>query len=144
MTKLTCIIVLLAALPATARARDGLPTLQRTTLPDEQLWQLETELTGHRERNGAVLECTAAVLNDLLQQSGRMPTVEALVQVLTTPSSPGTPESAIKELLLPRADCICVSMDATFATITTPVRGGWVIEIYRDTAHGLGIHRLRH
>ena len=139
---LTTLSALIALCPV--RADDGLPTLQRALLPDEQLWQLETELTGHRERNGAVQECTAATLSELLQQAGRAATVEELVQVLTTPSTAGTPESTIKELLLPRADCIHVSMDATFAIIITPTRRGRIIDIYRDTAYGLSVHRLKH
>lgn len=142
MKKLTATILSLILLQP-VQADDGLPTLQRCQLPDEELWQLETELTGHRERNGAVLECTAAALRDLLQQAGRMSTVEELVQVLTTPSESGTPESAIKELLLPRADSIHVSMDSSVATITTPVSGGAVIDVFRDTAYGISIHRLK-
>ena len=62
------ILLCLAMLP-TAMADDGLPILQRSLLPDEQLWQLETELTGHRERTGAGHECPAAAL------SGRLPQV---------------------------------------------------------------------
>ena len=141
MKHLAAILLCLALLP-TAQADDGLPILQRDLLPDEQLWQLETELTGHRERNGAVHECTAAALSDLLQQAGLTATVEDLVQVLTSPSESGTPESAIKELLLPRADCIQVSMDATFALITTTVRGGKVLDIFRNSPYGLTVHRL--
>lgn len=136
---LFCLVFILPA-----RADDGLPILQRSQLADEELWQLEAELTGHRERNGAVLECTAGALRDLLQQAGRMPTVEELVLVLTTPSKSGTPESAIKELLLPRADSICVSMDGTFATISTPVLGGVMIDIFRDSAYGITVQRLKH
>ena len=79
---------------------------------------------------------------DLLQQAGLTATVEELVQVLTSPSESGTPESAIKELLLPRADCIQVSMDATFALITTRVRGGKVLDIFRNSPYGLTVHRL--
>lgn len=141
MKRFAAILLCLAMLP-TAMADDGLPILQRSLLPDEQLWQLETELTGHRERNGAVHECTAAALSDLLQQAGLTATVEDLVQVLTSPSESGTPESAIKELLLPRADCIQVSMDATFALITTRVRGGKVLDIFRNSPYGLTVHRL--
>lgn len=126
----------------TAAADDGLPTLLRSPLPDEERWALETELTGHREQNGAVLECLAAALQDLLQQAGRDTTVEQLVLVLTTPSSSGTPESTIKELLLPRASHIQVSNDATFAIITTPLKRGSALEIFCDTACGLTVHRL--
>lgn len=141
MKHLAVILLCLAMLP-TALADDGLPILQRDLLPDEQLWQLETELTGHRERNGAVHECTAAALSDLLRQAGLTATVEDLVLVLTSPSESGTPESAIKELLLPRADSIQVSMDATFALITTTVRGGKVLDIFRNSPYGLSVHRL--
>ncbi|MBR1982058.1 MAG: hypothetical protein IKA23_04835 [Akkermansia sp.] len=125
-----------------AAADDGLPTLQRAPLPDEERWALETELTGHQEQNGAVLECLAATLQNLLQQAGRAATVEQLVMVLTTPSSSGTPESTIKELLLPRASHIQVSNDATFALITTPLKRGFSLEIFCDTAYGLSAHRL--
>ena len=141
MKHLAAILLCLAMLPS-ALADDGLPILQRDLLPDEQLWQLETELTGHRERNGAVHECTAAALSDLLRQAGLTATVEDLVLVLTSPSESGTPESAIKELLLPRADSIQVSMDATFALITTTVRGGKVLDIFRNSPYGLSVHRL--
>ena len=141
MKYLAAILLCLAMLP-TALADDGLPILQRDLLPDEQLWQLETELTGHRERNGAVHECTAAALSDLLRQAGLTATVEDLVLVLTRPSESGTPESAIKALLLPRADSIQVSMDATFALITTTVRGGKVLDIFRNSPYGLSVHRL--
>ena len=141
MKHLAAILLCLAMLP-TALADDGLPILQRDLLPDEQLWQLETELTGHRERNGAVHECTAAALSDLLLQAGLTATVEDLVLVLTRPSESGTPESAIKELLLPRADSIQVSMEATFALRTTTVRGGKVLDIFRNSPYGLSVHRL--
>lgn len=144
MKQLSFIFLLILIALSPTQADDGLPVLRRMVLPDEQLWQLETELTGHRERNGAVLECTAAALRDLLEQSGRQATVEELVDILTTPSEANTPESTIKELILPRADSISVSMDASFAIIVTPVRGGSIIDIYRDTAYGLSVHRLKH
>jgi hypothetical protein len=35
-------------------------------------------------------------------------------------------------------------MDATFAIIITPTRRGRIIDIYRDTAYGLSVHRLKH
>lgn len=104
---------------------------------------METELMGQRERNGAVLECVAETLRDLLLQAGMEPTVESLVRVLTSPSESGTPESAIKELLMPRTQTIRVSLDATFAAIATPVRSGTALEIFRDTAHGLSVRRIR-
>lgn len=136
------ILLVFAGIPSLL-ADDGLPTLQRVTLDNETLWRLETELVGHRERNGAVLECMAAALSDLLQQAGHEATVEKLVQVLTTPSEHGTPESAIKELLLPRADIIQVSMDGSFAIIATQSRNGEALEIFRDTVYGLSVQRLR-
>ena len=139
MTKLFIPLLFLAA----AHADDGLPVLQRSTLPNEVMWELETELTGFRQNNGAVLECLQAALQDLLQQAGHEATVENLVHVLTRPSESGTPESAIKELLLPNTDAVLVSQDATFALIITPVRKGYLLDIFRDTAQGLTVQRLR-
>lgn len=136
------LLLVFASIPSLL-ADDGLPTLQRVTMDNETLWHLETELIGHRERNGAVLECIAAALSDLLQQAGHEATVEKLVQVLTTPSESGTPESAIKELLLPRADIIQVSMDGSFALIAMQSKNGETLEIFRDTIHGLSVQRLR-
>ncbi len=127
----------------TLYAHDGLPVLQRTMLPNERMWQLETELTGQHLQNGAVLECLAATLRDLLQQAGRDATVENLVQVLTTPSEPGTPESAIKELLLPQTDCIHVSLDGSFALLVTDSRFGETLDIFRDSIRGLSVQRLQ-
>lgn len=140
---LLCTLLCLAAwLPS--QAGDGLPVLQRVTLDNKSLWQWETELVGHRERNGAVLECLAESLTDLLMQADLEPTVASLVLVLTCPSESGTPQSAIKELLLPRCTRIHVSPDATFAVLITPNRsGGRTLEIFRDTAMGLTAHRLR-
>lgn len=128
---------------ATACADDGLPVLQRNTLPSEEMWQLETELTGLRQKNGAVMECLAAALRDLLQQAGREATVENLVRVLTTPSESGTPESAIKELLLPQSDSIQVSMDGSLALLATNNRKGQTLEIFRDTIRGLTVQRIQ-
>lgn len=139
---LSFLLYSVALLPAAAE--DGLPVLQRTTLPNEQMWQLETELVGQKERNGAVLECMAEALNSMLLQADMEPTVASLVLVLTTPSDGSTPQAAIKELLLPRTQCIQVSPDATFAVIETPVHGGTILEIFRDTAHGLIVRRVRH
>lgn len=122
---------------------DSLPILRRDTLENEERWRLETELVGAMERNGAVLECTAEALQDLLIQAEMEPTVESLVQVLTTPCDPDTPRAGIKELILPSTDSILVSQDATFALIITPVRKGCLMEIFRDTAQGLTVQRIR-
>ena len=127
--------------PAYAEAE--LPVLQRVTLSNKEMWQWETELVGHRERNGAVLECIAESITDLLRQAEMEPTVESLVQVLTTPCEADTPRAAIKELLLPSTDTILVSQDATFALIITPVRKGCRMEVFRDTAQGLTVQRIR-
>ena len=124
-------------------AGTGLPVLQRITLSNKEMWQWETELTGHRERNGAVLECTASSLTDLLQQAGMEPTVESLVQVLTSPCNDDTPQAEIKELLLPRTPRILVSQDATFAVLVLPGFKDNTLEIFRDTATGLTMQRLR-
>lgn len=124
-------------------ARADLPILQRVTLSNKEVWQWETELTGHRERNGAVLECTASALSDLLMQAGMEPTVESLVQVLTSPCSINTPQAEIKELLLPRTPRILVSQDASFAVMVIPGFKGDTLEIFRDTATGLTMQRLR-
>lgn len=142
-TPLLSILLGLAALIPVCAA-DELPVLQREILPNEEMWALETELMGQRERNGAVLECVADALCDLLRQAGMEPTVESLVLVLTAPCESGSPEAAVKELLMPRADRIRVSPDASFAVIATPVRGGTTLEIFRDTAHGLSVRRIRH
>jgi len=142
-TPLLSILLGLAALIPVCAA-DALPVLQREILPNEEMWALETELMGQRERNGAVLECVADALCDLLRQAGMEPTVESLVLVLTAPCESGSPEAAVKELLMPRADRIRVSPDASFAVIATPVRGGTTLEIFRDTAHGLSVRRIRH
>ena len=128
---------------ATAWADDGLPVLQRRTLPCEVMWQLETELTGLRQKNGAVLECLAAALQDLLQQAGHDATVENLVRVLTTPSESGTPESALKELLLPQTDVIAVSQDGSFAMLCTRTQSGETLQIFRDTVRGLSVQRMQ-
>lgn len=124
-------------------AMADLPVLQRVTLSNREMWQWETELTGHKERNGAVLECTASALSDLLVQAGMEPSVESLVQVLTTPCSTSTPQAEIKELLLPRTHRILVSQDATFAVLVIPGFKGDTLEIFRDTATGLTMQRLR-
>lgn len=137
---LLSIISALSLLPI--HAADGLPTLQRSTLDKETLWQLETELTGYLERNGAVSECTASALNEQLLLAGCEATVENLVQVLTTPSEAGTPQSAIKELLLPKSDVIRVGQDGSFAVISTPTAGGEIVEIFRDTPFGISVQRL--
>ena len=139
---LSTLLGLAALIPVCAA--DALPVLHREILPNEEMWALETELMGQRERNGAVLECVAEALRDLLLQAGMEPTVESLVRVLTSPSESGTPESAIKELLMPRTQTIRVSLDATFAVIATPVRSGTTLEIFRDTAHGLSVRRIKH
>lgn len=128
---------------ATAWADDGLPVLQRRRLPSEVMWQLETELTGLRQKNGAVLECLAAALQDLLQQAGHDATVENLVRVLTTPSESGTPESALKELLLPQTDAIAVSQDGSFAMLCTRTQSGETLQIFRDTVRGLSVQRMQ-
>lgn len=139
---LLSILLSLAALLPVCSA-ESLPILYRTILPDEEMWALETELMGHRERNGAVLECIADALRDLLRQAGLEPTVESLVLVLTSPCESGGPEAAIKELLMPRTSSIKVSQDASFAVLATPVRGGTTLEIFRDTALGLSVRRLK-
>lgn len=138
---LTILLSLAALIPVTSA--DSLPVLQRDILPDEEMWALETELMGQRERNGAVQECVAIALRDLLLQAGMEPKVESLVLVLTSPSETGTPESAIKELLMPRAHTIRVSQDASFAVIATRVRNGSALEIFRDTACGLSVRRMK-
>lgn len=112
-------------------------------MDNKELWQWETKLTGHLERNGAVSECLAQSLAELLEKAGMEPTVESLVQVLTSPSDYDTPQSAIKELILPRTSRILVSQDATLAIIATPVRGRMSLEIFRDTADGLTAQRIR-
>lgn len=143
MKKLLLTLLILTSQTFAQALDDGLPTLQRSFLPSEEMWQLETELVGHRDRNGAVQECVAAALRDLLQQGGYEPTVESLVRVLTRPTQSGTPESAIKELLLPRAGSIKVSQDASMAIISTPMPGGESLEIFRDTVSGLTVQRMQ-
>lgn len=138
---LTVLLSLAALIPVTSA--DPLPVLQRDLLTNEEMWALETELMGQHERNGAVLECVAEALRDLLMQAGMEPTVESLVLVLTSSSEQGTPESAIKELLVPRTHTIRVSLDASFAVIATPVLRGTTLEIFRDTAHGLSVRRIK-
>lgn len=135
------IALLFILLPASASG--ALPVLQRDTLPNEEMWALETELLGQGGCNEAVLECVAEALQGLLLQAGMEPTVESLVQVLTSPCETGTPESAIKELLMPRSPGISVSQDGSFAVITTPNHRGTSLEIFRDTAHGLSVRRLK-
>ena len=139
MTKLFIPLLFLAA----AHADDGLPVLQRRTLPNEVMWELETELTGFRQNNGAVLECLQAALQDLLLQAGHEATVENLVRVLTRPSESGTPESAIKELLLPQADSILVSQDGSFAMICNQTKAGETLQVFRDTVRGLSVQNMR-
>ena len=139
MTKLFIPLLFLAA----AHADDGLPVLQRRTLPNEVMWELETELTGFRQSNGAVLESLQAALQDLLQQAGHEATVENLVRVLTRPSESGTPESAIKELLLPQADSILVSQDGSFAMICNQTKAGETLQVFRDTVRGLSVQNMR-
>lgn len=140
---LSTLLCLASWLPA--GANDGLPVLQRVTLDNKAMWEWETELIGHRERNGAVLECLSESLTDLLQQAEMEPTVESLVQVLTSPSEAGTPQSSIKELLLPRCAQIHVSQDAAFAVLVTQHRsGGRTLEIFRNTGIGLTVQRLKH
>lgn len=129
---------------ASVQADDGLPVLKRTPLPNEVMWQLETELTGMHQKNGAVQECLAAVLQDLLQQAGLEASVENLVRVLTTPSECGTPESAIKELLLPQTHEIQVSHDGSFATICIQTRSGRTLQIFRDTVNGLSVQLIHY
>lgn len=137
-------VLLLGLLMGTAvYAKADLPVLQRVTLSSKEMWQWETELTGHRERNGAMLECTASSLTDLLLQAGMEPTVESLVQVLTSACAANTPQAEIKELLLPRTPRILVSQDATFAVLVIPGFKGNTLEIFRDTATGLTMQRLR-
>lgn len=125
-----------------ARAMDGLPVLQRVTLENQELWQLETELTGRVEHNGAVQECMAGLLVELLQKAGMAPRVESLVQVLTTPSASGSPQAAIKEMLLPLDGEICVSQDSSVAIITSSGRSR-TLRIFQDTATGFVVHRLK-
>ena len=122
---------------------DSLPVLRRSTLENAERWRLETELVGASERNGAVQECTAEALQDLLIQADMEPTVESLVLVLTTPCEPNTPRAGIKELILPSTDTVLVSQDATFALIITPVRKGYLLDIFRDTAQGLTVRSIR-
>lgn len=131
------------ALLLPAPGSDGLPVMQRSALKKELLWELETALTGHREQNGAVMECTASTLTRLLQSCGREATVLSVVQVLTSPSEPGSPESSIKQLLLAGDGRLLVSDDATFAVLHVPTRSGETLEIIRDTAMGLSVHRLQ-
>lgn len=126
-----------------ARADADLPVLQRVTLSNREVWQWETELVGHRERNGAVLECMAESLTDLLKQADMEPTVESLVLVLTTPCKEGTPQAELKELLMPRTSEILVSQDATFAVLVLQGSRSTTLEIFRDTAMGLTMQRLR-
>ena len=128
-------------LPAPAAA--DLPVLQRVTLNNREVWQWETELIGHRERNGAVLECVAESITDLLRQADMEPSVESLVQVLTTPCRDATPQAEIKELLMPRTNQILVSQDATFAVLVIRGARTTTLEIFRDTAMGLTMQRLR-
>lgn len=126
-----------------ACAKADLPILQRVTLSSREMWQWETELTGHRERNGAVQECTAEAITTLLLKADMPPTVESLVQVLTSACAANTPQAEIKELLLPRTQRILVSQDATFAMLVIPAHKGSTLEIFRDTGAGLTMHRLR-
>ena len=128
---------------ATTCVKADLPILQRVTLSSREMWQWETELTGHRERNGAVLECTAEAITTLLLKADMPPTVESLVQVLTSACAANTPQAEIKELLLPRTQRILVSQDATFAMLVIPAHKGSTLEIFRDTGAGLTMHRLR-
>lgn len=137
-------ILLLSLMLPCAAAHDGLPTLRRSPLPAEVRWELETELTTHRGQNGAMQECLANSLSSLLTKAGKSPTVEHLVQVLTEPSETGSPESSIKELLMPGSGSIQVSPDATLAVITTPVYGGYTLEIYQDSTFGLRVYHLIH
>lgn len=132
----------LALIPV--NAADSLPVLHRDTLTNEEMWALETELMGQKERNGAVLECVSDTLRGLLLQAGMEPTVESLVRVLTTTSETNTAESAIKELLMPRAQRISVSHDGSFAVITIPVHRSTTLEIFIDTPQGLSVRRLKH
>lgn len=122
---------------------EDLPLLHRVPLPDSSVWALETEITGQKEQNRAVLECLAEALTTLLKQAHMEPTVESLVIVLTSPTTEGTPESGIKELLMPRTSRIHVSEDATFAIISTPVQDGETLEIFRNSACGITVHRLK-
>ncbi len=124
-------------------AEAELPVLQRVTLSNKEMWQWETELVGHRERNGAVLECIAESITDLLRQAEMEPTVESLVHVLTTPCRDDTPQAEIKELLMPRTNQILVSQDATFAAMVIRNSKTTTLEIFRDTAMGLTMQRLR-
>lgn len=139
---LTLLLGLVLVCPAVAG--DSLPTLKREALSNELMWTLETELMGHRESNGAVLECLAESIQSLLLEAGMEPTVESLVRVLTTPCEADTPGAGIKELLMPRAQSISVSKDASFAVIATPVYGGKKsLQIFRDTAHGISVHHMK-
>lgn len=139
---LSLVFAFAAILPT--QAQDGLPVLVRITLEDKELWKWEAELTGHLEQNDAVLECLAESLTDLLRQADLEPTVESLVQVLTTSSEINTPQSSIKELILPRCTQIYVSQDASFALLITPHHsGGRTLEIFRETAMGLTAQRLK-
>ena len=137
----TALMTLTAALHASAMA--DLPAMQRDTLPDSTVWALETELTGQKEQNRAVLECLAEALNSLLRQAHMEPSVESLVLLLTSPSPEETPGADIKELLMPRTGRILVSQDAAFALISTPVQGGEALEIFRNSASGITVHRLK-
>ena len=128
---------------ATTCVKADLPILQRVPLSSRDMWQWETELTGHRERNGAVLECTAEAITALLLKADMPPTVESLVQVLTSACAANTPQAEIKELLLPRTQHILVSQDATFAMLVIPSHKGKTLEIFRDTGAGFTMHRLR-
>lgn len=136
-------LLLGAALCGPVLAGSQLPCLRRVTLTNREMWQWETELTGSRERNGAVLECMAETLAGLLMQADMPPTVESLVQVLSTACADDTPQAEIKELLLPRTDRILVSQDASFAVLVIPSSKGRTLEIFRDTATGLTMQRLR-
>jgi hypothetical protein len=134
-------LILALCFPVYAEAE--LPVLQRVTLSNKEMWQWETELVGHRERNGAVLECIAESITDLLRQAEMEPTVESLVHVLTTPCRDDTPQAEIKELLMPRTNQILVSQDATFAALVIRNSKTTTLEIFRDTAMGLTMQRLR-
>ena len=134
-------LILALCFPVYAEAE--LPVLQRVTLSNKEMWQWETELVGHRERNGAVLECIAESITDLLRQAEMEPTVESLVHVLTTPCKDDTPQAEIKELLMPRTNQILVSQDATFAALVIRNSKTTTLEIFRDTAMGLTMQRLR-
>lgn len=139
---LTFLLCLIALLPT--NAQEALPTLSRVTLSNKEMWEMETIITGYRERNGAVIECIAESLRDLLIKADMEPSVASLVEILTTPCLPETPAATIKELLLPNARFIQVSQDASFALIATTVRGHTTLEIFRDTAGGLLYQRIKH